>query len=1042
MAYIIETPNAFQPLTDVRKHQHDGGISIRGWLEKQYPGFIEFETPTICVVNGKAFMRSEWGYTIQPRDVINFVVVPGDPFTWVAIAIAVVAIAITLVLPVPKPVTPGEVPASDPVFTLQGQQNEIRLGQPIEVVYGRNRIYPSYASRPYFQYIDNDQFQFSLFCLGHGEFDITTIQISDTPIAQYSEVEFEVIPPGHPVNLFPTNVYTSPEAGGQTLFAPNEDEYIAPGWVGPFVANPSGTETTKIEIDLIFPRGLYVVSDDGNVNPRTINIECEVQEIDDAGATVGAFFAISFSPIAVTAATTTPQRRTFSSPISPGRYQMRLRRTNDKDMSTRSGHEVVWEGLRTFLNTTHFGNKTLIAVKIRATNNLNDRTQARFNVIATRKLTKRDKTAAPVPTRSIIWAFVDAFRNSKYGAGIQDDIFFDWAALTALDNVFTERGDYFDWIFRDSITIWEAAQTIARVGRAVPLLVGSLITMKRDGPLEVPVTFFNPDNMIKGSVDYQVKLWDLNEYDSVEIEYTEPITGYKQEQVVAVLPDGTADNPQSIRLAGCQSRAQAYREGLYLMATQIYLREMLTFDTGLEGLIPQYGDLIAVALDITRWGRGRGYVVQAELLSDGDTLLWLSEPLDWAAESEVESLGDHQIILRGSKGQVLGPFTTIRTEDDQQVIIHPDEGIDFLTGGDTEPMLFIFGLSGQITQYFKVTRIEPQGTDSVRITCVNDSAIIHSYDSLTPPELNTEIAAPPIIPDLPTIAALHLSQMEGSLLVIQAAWTSAYGARYYVVQSSEDGENWQERGVTTRTAIQFQVHAGPLWVRVAAVNSGQGPWVTETLSIALLMSLELSGVWTDLEWSVRWWEVLGALSYRVEVFDHENSTPVSKRVESISVRDYTYDYIKAILDANIVRHMLVEVDPVFENGPSNTPASLELTNSVPLPPTSPGHTTESVESDGVLYRLSWTVPHEGDLIRVKVWVHDVAGFDPNIISPIADETISAPGWAGMPSTTLFLVPFDSGGGHPAQYWRVALFDVWGNEILTNITAEQIIAAYP
>jgi len=240
MAFIIETKNPFQPFEGLRKHCHPGGISIRGWLQTTYPGFIEFTDPTICLVNGEPVLRRDWDREIRPNDIVNFVVVAG----WVAAIIIIVAIVLAIVLAlVLTPTVPGALPASDPVFSVKGQQNDIRLGEPIEVNYGRNRIYPSFAARPFFRYVDNDQFQFSLYCVGQGTYEVDEIRIGDTEISEYEEVTWELLDPGDSTTLFHTNVQTSVEVASQILYQPGEANYLLPdGWIGPFPANSSGTE--------------------------------------------------------------------------------------------------------------------------------------------------------------------------------------------------------------------------------------------------------------------------------------------------------------------------------------------------------------------------------------------------------------------------------------------------------------------------------------------------------------------------------------------------------------------------------------------------------------------------------------------------------------------------------------------------------------------------------------------------------------------------------------------------------------------------------
>lgn len=1048
MAFIIETPNPFDPLRDIRKHHFVGGITIRQWLEFTHPGFVEFDRPTICVCNGEALKRAEWGRVIQCNDIISFVGMPQGPaFLVVAIVIAVALAVATLLIPVDTPKTPGQTPASDPVFTTKGQQNAIRLGEPIECHYGRNRIYPSYAARPYFQYINNDQFQYSLFCIGQGEYTIHEIQIGDTDIDSYQEVEYEVVPPGVDLALFPANVYSAPEAGGQELLAPNQDEYVVPGWVGPFPANAPNTLARQIQIDLTFPKGVYKVASSGKLANLSITVQAEYREIDDAGAPLSAFSVLFNNTY--TWKTTTPQRISIHTDVSPARYEVRLRRTSNKDESHRAGHDVLWEALRSTIEIEQdFGNVTLLAVRIRATNNLNDRTQQQFNIIATRKIPIWESPGftAPTESRSIVWALVDAFR-SEYGGRITLDNYYDMDALVALDALYTSRNEFFDWSFRDPITVWEAAQAVARVGRAVPLLSGSLITMKRDGPQSIPVAMFGPDNIIEGTFDYSIKLWDIDEFDSMSVEYTDPDTGYKQEQVLCVLPGDTENTPEDVRLPGCQNRTHAYRAGLYMLASKRYLRENISFETGLEGHIPTYGDLVAISHDTPQWGQS-GYIVDAVAGASANYHLYVSEPLDWT------ETGTHQIMLRSRTADLLGPFDAFQTEDPKQVIINmPTDsdtesgGFDFLLDGTTEPMLFLFGLAGSITKYARIVRLEPAGGERIRVTAVNDSSLVHSFDSLTPAAL----AGSPLIypPDLPEIDIIYITQVDGVLQVVQVAWVAAFGAQYYVFQYSYDeGETWSVPAQTTQTAIQLQVNPGPFTIRVAAVNVGQGPWTEASIAIGLINGLENHIPWEDLEWGVRWWQVLNALGYEVKVYDNSTTVPTLIRTDTLDpgTLDYTYTYEMASeSDGVFTRDMLVTVDVLVE-GPSGpvaegNPAELELHNDIPSPPTSPASVLGDIDAGvSASYALSWVVPNELDLIRVTVWVEAVSGFDPSVETPVFDQILPAPNPANLDELFIVEIPVDSNDEHPTHYWRVAVRDVWSQEIDTNITDEQVIPA--
>ncbi len=72
---------------------------------------------------------------------------------------------------------------------------------------------------------------------------------------------------------------------------------------------------------------------------------------------------------------------------SAGRYQIRLKRTDSKDSSSRAGHEIRWAGLRAYVDgPQRFDDVSLLLVKMKATDNLSQRTARSINVIQTRKL--------------------------------------------------------------------------------------------------------------------------------------------------------------------------------------------------------------------------------------------------------------------------------------------------------------------------------------------------------------------------------------------------------------------------------------------------------------------------------------------------------------------------------------------------------------------------------------------------------------------------------------------------------------------------------
>jgi predicted phage tail protein len=185
------------------------------------------------------------------------------------------------------------------------------------------------------------------------------------------------------------------------------------------------------------------------------------------------------------------------------------------------------------------------------------------------------------------------------------------------------------------------------------------------------------------------------------------------------LPGSSGTNPAKLRLFGCTTEAHAVREGLYLAAANRYRRRIITLRTELEGLIPTYGDLIAIAHDMPSWGTG-GEIVDW----DPDSLIaTLSEPVGFIDEQS------HVRALRRRDGGVSGPHAVTLGGDAQQVVFAELPQIPIETGLSAERTHFAFGIAEQWSLMARVIAVRPRG-EQVEITCVAEHPAVHTADSL------------------------------------------------------------------------------------------------------------------------------------------------------------------------------------------------------------------------------------------------------------------------------------------------------------------------
>ena len=236
----------------------------------------------------------------------------------------------------------------------------------------------------------------------------------------------------------------------------------------------------------------------------------------------------------------------------------------------------------------------------------------------------------------------------------------------------------------------------------------------RDEQKTLPVALFSPRNIVKGSFKIDYIMPGDDTADAVTVEFFNANT-WKPDEVTASLPDSAAEQPAKVSLFGCTTEAQAMREGLYMAAANRYRRRMVSFRTELEGMIPTYGDLIALAHDMPRWGQA-GDIIHCNV-----PYLKLSEPVEFATS------GTHYIILRKKDGSVSGPWHVIAGSDADEVVLQ--EAIDFtpFTGTTEERTHFSFGVAEKWATLARVLAIKPR-SEQVEISCVIENALVHSAD--------------------------------------------------------------------------------------------------------------------------------------------------------------------------------------------------------------------------------------------------------------------------------------------------------------------------
>ena len=784
---------------------------------------------------------------------------------------------VNAIIPPPKPPSTHQaasLAAPSPTYNLQAQGNMARLDGAIPEQFGRECAFPDFAALPYAEFAGNEQYLYQLLCLGRGEFDIEAIRIEDTPISSFSEIDYEVVPPGGTVTKFPSNVFTSGEVSGQELPGKRSGTYsqtgttltvtlaghgLSPGrtvylditsgaaadgaytvqtiptvdtltvtaasattsgnvdvtvYLGPYVASAPDTAANTLGIDFVAPRGLYHAKADGTLEVVSATVEIQARQIDNDGAPTGSW--VSLGTETLSDRTTTPQRISRRYGVSGGRYEVRARRTDTKQTDTTYGHEVIWGGLRAYLPETRvFGDVTLIAMRMRASNNLSMQASRKINVICTRKLPIWNGTAwsAPTATSSIAWALAYACRTRLPDSRIDLD------ALLTLDATWAARGDEFNGRFDGTISFWEALTKIAQAGRAKPFIQGGIVRFVRDQAQTIPVALYSMRNISRGSFSISYIMPSEDTADSLSVAYRDA-NYWAPRRVPAALPDSTSAKPAKIETFGVTSRQQAFNEGMYQAASNRYRRRLIKFGTEMEGYIPSFGDLIAIQHDMPAWGQ------HAEAVAwDAETqTLTLSEPMTWGT-------GTHYIGLRRKDGSMAGPYIVTAGASSNEVVLDSTPSPEPYTGSQYERTHVTFGWGETWRQLAKVIGVKPRGLYSVEIEAINEDPSVHTAElGLTAPPVQTSQLTS--LYTAPVVDGLTMRSSPADNQKALLTWTPAPGAGSYQVEMAA-GSNPYAAGVSwTRVAetsannfAVTAIYGAETMIRVRAIGMTVGPWV-------------------------------------------------------------------------------------------------------------------------------------------------------------------------------------------------------------------------
>lgn len=502
------------------------------------------------------------------------------------------------------------------------------------------------------------------------------------------------------------------------------------GWV---TRGSSRKTTTFIEVD--FAGRLFQNSPDGAATLSRV-FDCQYRLVGSGAWTPAPGFPITFSN-----GDTTIFRETERWAVPSGRYEVQVRKVDADETDAANVCDVNFERAKFYVDDaiTTYPAANRVGVQMIASGQLNgslDRwssiadvscwvyTASTYDGSEPGVSANWSWTTTQNPAWWLLYFTMGGFLNTSdpkgwklgvhatngerlFGAGLPNSMI-DFATIHQFSKWCDAKNLKFSAVVDSQRPCSDVQIDIAQAGRGSPNWSNDKFTVVWADPADIPVAQFGMGNIVSGSFEIG---YNINrKTDELVATFTDANDFYISRQVRALVPGVTNPvNTSSLQFFGVTSEDQAQRE-INLRAADIkYHIRRISFETSIEGMVPQRGDVVLMAHDLTAWAySGR----LQDISADGLTLTLPRELHDPAVGA------DYWIQIRLPDGTFmvekiappLSPVTTVTL-----TTALPDFPDHF-----PEDFLFQAGPSATPGKRCRVLSLEPSQNETVKITCTDD----------------------------------------------------------------------------------------------------------------------------------------------------------------------------------------------------------------------------------------------------------------------------------------------------------------------------------
>jgi hypothetical protein len=684
-------------------------------------------------------------------------------------------------------------------YGVSGGGNIARPGDRIPVNYGKTWTQPDLSQADYFTYEEegtlndpDDQILLKRLVLGLGRYRVETIKVGDAiawtrgkgKVAPFDKMELEFIDgsKGERSELVPSAVYSSPNVQGVEMPYATE----AQPWIGPFPLTEPGERTNKAQLDYSWPNGYWGSGKKGRVDHGALGIVFEICEIDDDGNRKSGYTELHKDQRTGQANGAVRITKMKAVPNPKKRYAVRARNLSPEltqaqlDQGISVNDTLYWDGLRGWMGKEPVHRDTYeIAMKVSA--NAMGSTTAFSDVwVEATKIVPvwNGSSWNEVPTRSAVWAAVDAIRNESYGGAVPD-LKVDLATFLHYASSI-DRYNTFDGQIRGPVSVVEAVNTILGVVRAEALVMGDVWSMTRDEPRAFTKHTVTRREIVKDSSGIEFDMDMQTGESDVIVSYDSDCDPKRRNEVRETIGAETI-TPRRIQAFGVSSIDHARHLAKWYAATAYYRRENRLVTTEMQGRIFMRNE--AALIDC--WFLN-GVQASAAMSVSGTTI---------TLDSDIVPAASDYVMLRDNRGLNWGPCRVTQGASARQIVLNAsDVALVAASSGKTLASLFtgrgnkrrdvsvLVGPLAETNASYIIRTAKPVGPNKVDISALLDAPEVWSIlgeQVDIGPEVGGVVDTSVTVPILPWLTA-KAQQIGGTLFCTWAVGRSQNADKYQV----------------------------------------------------------------------------------------------------------------------------------------------------------------------------------------------------------------------------------------------------------------------